>query len=59
MNIFKKIFKKRKKEKKPECWYNNAHDESGIRTADPADTVGAAGSANAYEAAIYESGARR
>ena len=30
MNIFKKLFSKRKKkeEKKPECWYNNYHERT-------------------------------
>ena len=31
MNIFKKffsIFKKKEKEEKEECWYNNAHEGS-------------------------------
>lgn len=54
MNIFKKLFgKKKEEEKKPECWYNNAHEEGeAARNSMP---EGAAGSPNAHEAALTKS----
>ncbi len=45
MNIFKKLFGKKKKveEKKQECWYNNAHEGScGNADALPCDVNGGA-----------------
>ena len=47
MNIFKKIFKKRKKEKEPECWYNNFHQTKKrrgqtIENADPGSGIDSA-----------------
>lgn len=55
MNIFKKLFgkKKKKEEKKPECWYNNAHEEGEAKKG--AIPMDAAGSPNSYEAALTKS----
>lgn len=40
MNIFKKLFGKKKRkaeEKKPECWYNNAHEQPAPLWSAPSD----------------------
>lgn len=58
MNIFKKIYirifgEKKKEEKQPECWYNNAHEEGEAKKG--AIPMDAAGSPNSYEAALTKS----
>ena len=51
MGIFKKLFAKKKKEKKEqdECWYNNAHEESFSARGEPLENVvGGTGLGGAY-----------
>ena len=60
MNIFKKLFGKKKKveeETKPETWYNNAH-ENGASVIGPVE-LGEAGSNNSFENGIAQFNARR
>ncbi len=47
IRVLKKIFRKKKKEKKQECWYNNYHERTSTEWA-PADECGAVGSPNSY-----------
>jgi hypothetical protein len=38
MNIFKKIFGKRKKTQNDECWYNNSHEKKRSRWSQPVES---------------------
>ena len=51
MNIFKRIFGKKKREKKQEneCWYNSAHEDSFEANGEPLENVvGGTGLVGAY-----------
>ena len=66
MNIFKKIFKGKSKDKKieksrekktNECWYNNAHENGeAVRNSRPIES---GGSGNGYEASLTEAAVRK
>ena len=62
MNIFKKIFSKRKKEteEKPqeECWYNNAHELSKSKWVVPEADEGALAGENSYLYATAQQAAK-
>lgn len=57
MNIFKRIFGKKDKEKENECWYNNHHEKKRKRWSEPVDGAGL--TENQFDQAVVNQIAKR